>query len=360
MLYYDNNMAMYCSFFGYFFPFLFYFLFWNRIYNFKQDLTKINLSTFILINIYAFLVGISTEFVFIISFFQLLIILITNYKSNIIKKYIIVMISLCAGILCFIINPNFQMRASSKFALCYNSIDISKFLSELRQVFWDEYIIYLVIIAILFCVCLYLIKNIEERKSFFIIVISILISILLFNFVLIFGGFPEGDENIQVYHILHSEIINPIKFLFIVIILNELVQINQYKQTLFYILLILSLNFIYLAQYSYSDSFFKQLKNTINQNLQLKRDNYIVQKTHLYYYYNNKVPPLIWNIDFEMCSRVYFPAVYNINPNLVDNSKSVSSVNEIYNRYLKDGGKPITDAELQKLDFNLLKNKNLY
>lgn len=363
-----------CSFYGFIFPFIFFNLFWYKfIQTDFSNLSKKDLRLFI---VYAFFLGISTEFTNIVSFIALLMLLI--FQKEIRKKIMPIFISLSIGIGLYYMQLNWAMEIEAR-GLIWGNLStlknglincIQPFLVSLTDIMIHQYGIFLLLITI-FSVIIYI-----KEKSFnkLIFPYSLLSGCLFFSFLLI------GDPN----HVLcenqcwlyHFDIISQYTIFFTIIVLylfNNIKIKEIYKKLLLIIIMGTALCFSYNKNNDFIINIFKHgLKTSIimfkekdnldnNAALYPYKSRYLLEKIN---YFNIKndidiaVIPESNYVNAYFCSEyIYMDIVYNL-PNKSDHYfcsyQEFSDIKSAYQQYLKDGGEEISNKEIERADFQKL------
>ncbi len=89
-------------------------------------------------------------------------------------------------------------------------------------------------------------------------------------------------------------------------------------------------------------------------------ERYLNERILAYYGYKNEIPVLSESAkSFTINESIYIKSIYNKNYDKNMNEiKFTETINEAYNKYLREGGHEISETELNKADFQKLLNKN--
>lgn len=371
----------YCSFYGFIFPFIFFNLFW---YKFISCENQVSSKDSYLLCFYAFLVGISTEFTNIVTYVALLILFFC--KKELRKKILFPFISLSVAIGLYYTNnesllkPDTLQTKGSVFAGIDSVLQIPSyikpFFAAMKDLFFFEYKYYILLIIIL-SVIIY-IQNKKFDKLIF--PFSLLAGSLIFNCLLI--GDVERNSGSWLWHF---DIIYQYKIFFFIVIfllLNNIKAVNFIKK---------SVIFIFLGLLTWSSStnevdFIKNiktvgLKNAVTETKKQKmaeqlseneigyiyqgKNRYLFEKINVYNLKNNLPLSAVynndWNLyaiytnDLDICSEIMnINYIYGLNSEGC-NFRKFYSIKDAYNQYLKDGGKEISDDEINLADFQKLK-----
>ena len=318
-------------------------------------------------SIYAFLVGISTEFTSIVTFFALIIFLLL--RKNLIKSYILPFISLIIAICLYYFNEGFNAVLAGHSPIFFNMetfkselIFVKPFLISCVDVIIHVYGIYLIPLLIL---TVYII--VQNRKE------NVSNGNLLFPLVLILGCMffqvflvsnPDLSPDLT-YWVYHFDLVIQVKILLMIIALYELNYIkikNIYKNVAIISIILIIVTSISLKNAEFIKSCFNNgLMNSVLKDPNIWRDRYVYEKINLFYLkkYNKMVfipqkfvgylPPLEEN---------YYNMVYNIKRENIKEIVNYDNLEKLYDNYIKDGGENISEEEREKADFQKLLDEN--
>lgn len=344
------HMESLAFFYCFIFPFIFFLLFWNTFI--KKYLGLNENINYILLFIYGILTGLSAEITTITTVLAL--IFLTGFsiifKIKLEKKLIFTaIISSGMGILTYFLNPNFTAHAMAKRSSFNSYFDIwAEYLSGYKSTLIHQYLPFLLIILALSIYIFITIKS-EKKKRLLIVLYSILIGSFCFYTSLIFAGRHCAYNYLYIVH-FDTIIQMLIVFIYIIFIGISFIQNNKVFYTVLLILLSFSLFKV--------DKFYRALTDYYIDGFIY---NYTNEKIIAYYAYRNM--PIITENSvknrFSDSNTNYIRSLYNPKYDWDINSVVYKDTQEeVMEEYKKNGGKPITDEEIKKHNFNLLLDKN--
>ena len=359
---YTTQDIEYCSFLGFIFPFIFFCLFWLKFINIFQ-IPSISKKDIILITVYAFLLGISTEFTSIVSFFALLFLFIL--KRSLIKIFLPPFISLIFAMALYFLNPGFTQHVLHDHAPIFFNLNTLKeelvfvkpFFLSLINVAIHQYGIYLLIIFLLSITVYFLNKKHNEKHSNLFIPLSFIFGTLFFQIFLISD--PKLSPDLD-YWVFHFDLINQVKILLLIVIFYELncLQLKNLYKNIFIITVISCtlLNFTADNKYFCTNLLHYGLKSAVNKDIKKYSERYKYEKINLFYIKNYKTLYFIPDnfIFYADIDKQYFIYYYNLPENSVQNIINIENIQKLYDKYLHDGGEPFSETELKECDFQKL------
>ena len=366
---YQNEL--YSAFFGFTFPFIFFFTFWN-FYIRNYYVEDVKRKTVMILSLFSFLTAISTEFNSIVTLCALVIITIfeiLNFKS--LKKITIYsFLSNTFGVVLFFVNPGLINTANAKgtFDGLSNMIISAKemlpeYIVGFKQVFFYDFLILTVVIIIMSFFYVLISDNKKNNKIFLILIYSLLISGYIFYFLLLFAGRHEVEKYC---YVTHFDIVVQMKILLISIIFVELSFLYtkiQIRNTSIIILIILSIilnseNIFTTLKVIKTTGIINYIKSNTFHDKEEYKNRYMSEAILVYYIYKDKIPVLPEDAkSFSLYCKNYIRNVYKIDYNNT-NIEYVDSIEKAYEIYKQNGGRIITENELEKSNFQKLKDKN--
>lgn len=364
-VYLQYEELLYSFFYGFMFPFIFFILFWNKfiyIYTYNLTLTK---KDYYYLCILAFLLGISTEITIFVSFVSLVLILICDLlkRNNNSKQFIVPIIILFISSLFYVLNPGFIYRAHELGTLNGFKNMIETAINSLNEYFilcstiikdyFSECTLFIISLLIMVIIC----KYYKNKTNFVKIVLSLFVSNYLFWFLLIFAG-RNPDNILYVGH--HSTNVQ-ILFCFVYILFITISYVsknNLIKGILIFIFIAFGLfyksNFINHINYIMKTG----IKNHLGHGGNFFSKTRYKTEAILLYYATKKEKAIIPDnrVGFYINLSSYLDNVYNIK-DIEESSIILTNEAEAYNEYLKNGGRIITEEEIEKSDFQLLKTE---
>ena len=369
--------TLYASFFGFTFPFIFFYLYWQNAIKLTIIEGKVNRKVFYFL---AFLLGCSTEFTSIVSFFSLAIFCIFA-KKLLAEKQKIVLKSfywLILGMFLYYLNPGFIASAKFKGIIFSLEYFISRtkeifieFINGYIEVFYTHFVFYVITILVLAFI-IFKISSFQIKNKLMFFIFSFLISGFLFYFVLLYSGNAPSHENYDLY-IFHFDLIMQMKMLFLMIILFELGIIYSDK-----LLFCISLVAIFVFNYNYNlvkitDELFyfnkyakkfrfieyvDALKGKYIK--KIYKDRYLLDRIYAYFNYKN-IPYYIVKSNSYESSAIF---IYKHEDYISNMYKSdfkvqgfVQNTGELYDKYLENGGPIITEEEIWEANFQKILDK---
>lgn len=354
---------LYTFFYGFVFPFIFFILFWNKfipLYINKKVLTTSDLKYLCILS---FFLGISNEIIIFVSFITLSILFFSDYikKCTLIKQYVLPFILFLLSSIFYVINPAFLEDASSKNILNHE-YEIKELILNLIPEFLNQCIFtikeYFSIptFFILFFIALIIIR--KKYNVFFVkIVLLLLSSTYLFYILLFFAGKAPGN----VFYALHpsTNIQIVIILVYIYFILISFIDLKKYFKLA---IIFLSLFYILFFKVNFIDNINKICIGGINNytsygQKDISKNRYIFDSIILFYAKNGKqmVIPKFY-LGFPINIPSYLENVYNIKYTDISNAIYLEA-DDAYKKYLQDGGRAITNEEIEKGDFQQLKEE---
>ena len=265
----------------------------------------------------------------------------------------------------YFFNPGFIETVESKQALNITSaIEIfPDFLVQSIDIFVKEYFIFFNIIILL--LILSLLKNKSDKKEILQIVFSLLVASFCFSFSLLFSGYKFPEKTLYVNHF---DLVFQTKLFFISIICF---QFNFIQNKIKYLLLL----FIIFYTFVISKENLIHMKNDIkmcggiisylngSEDAFQYKERYLQERIVAYYAYQyDSFIPILTNEaeSFTLGSpRQYIQPLYN--SEFEDNEEIkyiiVDTIQEVYDKYLKDGGPIITRDEIENPNWQKLLDK---
>ncbi|MBQ9244922.1 hypothetical protein IJ182_01495 [bacterium] len=367
MFAYTYEDVEYCSFLGFVFPFIFFCLFWYKFIN-LWDKEIITLKDIFIGTLYAFLVGISTEFTSIVTFFSLLIIIIL--RTDKLKYWASFFISLSFGMFLYFFNKGFSGVLNDHAPIFFNSatfkselVFVKPFLKACFDVCIHEYGILILLIIVLSFTIFLQNKKENQTNNNLLFPFTLLIGGILFQIFLISDPALSPDNTYWVYHF---DLVIQVKILLAIVCLYEMncIKINDiYKNYLILSLIVVSMVVLSVKNHDFiNNAIHNGFKYAIHKDSGDYRDRYLYEKINLYYIKNyNKIifVPEKFAGYYSDIEQEYFEYFYNIKTK--DNTEIITFDNwdDLYDKYINDGGIEITDDEIENADFQklLIENK---
>ncbi len=381
--YYLYSKTLFCYFL---FPFIFLFLFMKKMLTMLLNETKFNKKDIFELSLYAFLMGLSNDIISILAFLFLFALL--SFKSKL-KNITLINILIIVGslLLSFFISFCHPAFAES-FLLKRLTLNFGNFFlifSEYHNVFiniskQEFYLLYLVIL--LFSVLVYCIykKNNKKYNTINLILLTVFL-LFYFSFFIVLNGYRSNID----YLISNPDSWFQIKlFLLMIINIQAGFLINDIKNNKKLLIII----FVFLACLSYrylihEIKFINDvgIKNYVKDKIHIEeikenyRNRYILEHILLWYLYNEKTPIILknnnyfypydasdeWNdMNFNSFLICYlYIKNYFSSESLIDiyAVQYLNTIEEVIEKYYENGGREITEDEINEANFNKLLDK---
>lgn len=364
---YQNNL--YTSFYCFIFPFLFFFIFWYFILKVFFN-EKIKLSDIVIISIFGFLNGLASECTAITAFsalFVLVILTIWRRNKEELKVSILAFLANALGFFVYFISPDFQAELASRgvvksindYIQYWNEVHV-EFINAFIRVFIFDYSGYILLAITLLILLNYKLEN-RVKSKLNICVIAYIMGIIAFKISLFFALRHSGTGPL---YVTHEDLIWQVKFAFMAIILFELSFFKNFKERMALIITIVLL----FAFASIKDYTSKEKCSDCDREEYYNR--YLNERYLAYFAYKNLDKVYLYKTDHEQnapeilflsyafaCPFAYSENYYGKSYEL---DKIVFYINydELYKKYLEEGGCSISPEEFKKADFNKLLDKN--
>lgn len=364
-IHYHYEEMLYSFFYGFIFPFIFFILFWNKFINVYTNNSMLTKKDFYFFCILAFLLGISTEITIFVSFVALILILFFDsiQKNSYSKQFIPPTIILFISSMFYVFNPGFIYSAKDKGTLNGFNNMIKTAIDSFDEYFVlcsqiiKDYFLVITLSIILLLVIVISCKYYKNKTNFLKIVISLLISNYLFYFMLIFAG--RNPENILFVGHYSTNIQVVFCFVYILFVTISYVSRNNFIKS-FLIVIFIAFSLFYKFDFinNISEIFKIGIKNYIGHGgTVFYKNRYKAEAILLYYAVNNKKAIIPNNCDgFYLNLESYLYNVYNIK-GFDEKNIVLIDEKEAYCEYIKNGGRIITNEEIEKGDFQKLKEE---
>jgi hypothetical protein len=368
----NNNADMlYTAFYGFQFPFIIYFFFWKSFIKYFCD-EKDNNKQIITFCLISFLIGFSSEFFSFTTFCVLTLLFIgltINYlfkKSKNISVYVYTYICSCMGFLLYVFNPGFIDTMSGKESNFFSFLDNFKdwfleVIKSLKQTLFNDFIYIFLIIIILFII-LFFLKIQNKRKKILILILYIL-SVIGFYLSMSFVRF--GNDHL---YICHFDVIMQVQIALIFAIILQISFLSEYKYLRNIIISIICCCLLYATKGNFVDVYKLIIKNDKDNYISRYSDNNIDTilnryKSEYILLEDIKNGKEIYNLNKKelnpnnyLCHH-YVETIYNLNYDINPQQLNIESVEQLYEKFLTEGGKVLPEEELNRHNFNVLLRK---
>ena len=348
--FYQLAYEQYCAFYSFTFNMIFYCIFWQ---SFLKKYTE-KKPAGLLFYLFAFFLGMTSEQSACATFISLfLILMIEVFKNKKLNTFVLkILICNFIGCIVYLSFPGFYFDIMAKFnagILNYSQpYKLSEIYDALKTVFLSDFTLYIFLIVILLIITNKIYKEESERK-YLLTILSMFIGGLIFYFLLILTKY----ESENFLYIKHFDVLVNIKILFSCIILLEIGLLlkkidfsRKNKIIIFSILLI-----IFIAELL--TILIQNPKRTNNEDYYKSR--YLSERILAYYAYQNK-KTVVYSDVLIFAINPYVRPLYQKDYD-EDNIIFIDDLNKVYDIYLKNGGCPISEEEMNKADFQKLLNK---
>jgi hypothetical protein len=223
----------------------------------------------------------------------------------------------------------------------------------------EEFLILFIILFILFLLIVF-----KEREKNIIIVLSIFIfSLFVYFYILFLIGFGYSEIGGSFHMLVNRDIVFQIKLYLLMIINIEFSFIIKNIKNLKLFAICISCLLIILSLYNFRSSLLIKIKQNYYER-------YILERILLWYLYQNKKPILLGkNINQNENFYLYFDDDVTINQYIyhkkikngvvgISDYEYVETMKEVLEKYYENGGRKITEKEINEANFNKLLDKN--
>lgn len=366
---------LYMSFYGFTFPFILYFFFWKTFIKYFCDDNVIvkNYKHIFFFCILSFLLGCSSEFFSFSSFCTLTLLIFFIFINKFNHKYrnYIYNIYLCffIGLIFYILNPGFIDTCEGKDLLFFQFLSFFKeWFAEvtdgLYRIFFSDFIYIASIMFFLFIILLFL--KIENKKRKMLLLILYIFGVICFYFSMSFVRMMVEDRYLYINHL---DIIAEIQIALIFAIILQISFLSDYKYLKNIIIITLLGCLSYYAKENLIDTYNLIVKNNKTEYIYKYNNNLLENILNRYkceyvLLENIKDERKIYNLgkfidlrpnNIDCCH--YIKMVYNLDCNFSTEQTDITTAEQLYEKFLSDGGNPLSQKELSKYDFDFLLKK---